>query len=619
MLDNILAVVTDLTIQQEEVSRLRKDNPTKSKSFREVFRLTDTHVEIASIATNSSESEATWERVCKRLEVTADTRDSNGRNWGRELTFADRDTRQKKLSIPMRMLAGDGQEVRALLLDNGLEIEPNRKAKYALLSYIQGAAPSRKLECVDRIGWHHQGSVFVMPDMTIGSDDVVLQSDTALDHAFGTSGTLEQWKQHVAAPCEHNSRLMLGISFAFTGPLLELVGLEGGGIHFFGNSSTGKTTILSVAASVWGGGDGPGGFVRTWRATANGLEGVAAMHNDTLLCLDELGQIDPKEASEAAYLLANGQGKSRASRSGSARKVARWRIPFLSTGEITLADRLTEINDRHLIKAGQEVRILNVPAEVGGANGCFEELGGFADGAKFADELKRASRRYYGVAAVAFIERLVAEDLTLFRGQLRELIDDFSADAANMDLDGQVKRATNRFALAAVAGELAVHWGILPWQPGSARAAAQKCLRDWIRNRGGVESSEELTLLRRVRSFFESHGESRFSLMKYTGESPALNEAVTNQKSTINRVGFRSEESDGVHYYVFKEAMRNEICRGFDLKRAAKILIKAGHLVPGEKDKSAVKKRIPGHKNSVRMYHFLPAVLGGALRGEDEG
>lgn len=42
------------------------------------------------------------------------------------------------------------------------------------------------------------------------------------------------------------------------------------------------------------------------------------LHNDATLILDELAQIDPKQAGDAAYLLANGNGKSRANRAGEA-------------------------------------------------------------------------------------------------------------------------------------------------------------------------------------------------------------------------------------------------------------------------------------------------------------
>jgi uncharacterized protein (DUF927 family) len=62
------------------------------------------------------------------------------------------------------------------------------------------------------------------------------------------------------------------------------------------------------------------------------LEAVAESHNDSLLCLDEISQVDSKEAGETAYMLANGHGKSRAQRDGSSRQAALWRLLFLSTG-----------------------------------------------------------------------------------------------------------------------------------------------------------------------------------------------------------------------------------------------------------------------------------------------
>ena len=45
---------------------------------------------------------------------------------------------------------------------------------------------------------------------------------------------------------------------------------------------------------------------------------------------------------EAAYLLANGQGKARASRTGAARQSARWRLLFLSAGEESLSALMTQ-------------------------------------------------------------------------------------------------------------------------------------------------------------------------------------------------------------------------------------------------------------------------------------
>ena len=113
-----------------------------------------------------------------------------------------------------------------------------------------------------------------------------------------------------------NARLVFAISAALAPTLAKFTKEDSGGFHFRGVSSCGKSTALMVAASVWG---NPKSYCRLWRSTANGLEGLAALHNDGLLILDELSQMDPKEAGEAAYLLANGQGKTRASRHGTAK------------------------------------------------------------------------------------------------------------------------------------------------------------------------------------------------------------------------------------------------------------------------------------------------------------
>ena len=71
-----------------------------------------------------------------------------------------------------------------------------------------------------------------------------------------------------------------------------------------------------VGGSVWGCSDSQQGYLRQWRATSNGLEGVAALHCDSLLVLDEISEVNPREAGLIAYMLANGQGKARAGRLG---------------------------------------------------------------------------------------------------------------------------------------------------------------------------------------------------------------------------------------------------------------------------------------------------------------
>ena len=72
--------------------------------------------------------------------------------------------------------------------------------------------------------------------------------------------------------------------------------------------------------------------------TDNGLEGIAMAHNDLCLFLDEISECDPHKIGAMAYMLVNGSGKTRATTQGLARKVMRWTLGGVSTGEEQLAD-----------------------------------------------------------------------------------------------------------------------------------------------------------------------------------------------------------------------------------------------------------------------------------------
>ena len=265
-------------------------------------------------------------RICGRLEVVALTRDEKGENWGRLLRWLDAECRVHEWAMPMSLLTGDGSEYRARLLDGGLVISPGRKARELLTTYIQTAHTDIRSLCVSRAGWH--GDAFVLPGLTIGQNDgssVLFQSTYDSDHYIEASGTLDDWRENVGRLCQGNSRLTFAISSAFAGPVLSLLGSESGGIHFHGPTSVGKSTALIVGGSVCGGG-GRNGFVRSWRATANGIEAVAELHNDLTLFLDELAQADAREVADIVYLLGNGTGKTRMSRGITTRKHLSWNI-----------------------------------------------------------------------------------------------------------------------------------------------------------------------------------------------------------------------------------------------------------------------------------------------------
>jgi putative DNA primase/helicase len=370
--------------------------------------------------------------------------------------------------------------------------------------------------------------------------------------------------------------LIVSVACGFASMLLHLADLESGGIHLVGSSSSGKTTALRVAASIFG----PPSYVHRWRGTTNGLEAVASLHSDTLLVLDELAQVDPKEAGEIAYMLANGSGKARANKSGAAKTRHSWRLLFLSAGEISLAQHMREVGKK--ARAGQEVRLIDIPADAGAGFGIFEQLHGKANGADLSQQLLEATAKLYGTAAIAFLEAITdPQNLSSLPTLIKQLCAKFLSENLPVGASGQVHRACMRFAIIAVAGELATRYGITGWQPHEAERAARVCFKAWLEWRGGISDQERITVLSQIRSFLEAHGESRFTEWNL----PAAH--------TINRAGFKKTSSNGTEFYVLPEVFNKELCAGLDHRTATSILAAEDWLLPSENGKPYRREYLP--------------------------
>ena len=347
-------------------------------------------------------------------------------------------------------------------------------------------------------GWHE--SVYVLPDTVYGvtEEDTVLQSS---QHGglYRTSGTMEGWRE-IAELCVGNSRLSFALCAAFAGPLLRPAGLEGGGFSFEGGSSSGKTTALQIAASVWGGPE----HVRSWRATDNGLEGIAALHNDNVLILDEMGQVNGRVLAECAYMLANGQGKGRSNREGGIRRSQNWRLLFLSSGELGLADKLAENGLKS--RGGQEVRFVGLPVDTS----MLTELHGFPHAGAVVNHIKELTSLHYGHAGRAFLHKLTQSDtMKMVLSELQPALANTVSRLVPAGADGQVRRVAQRFALCGLAGGLAVQMEILP-ADFDASGCAKRCFHDWLAARGGIGASEDAAILSTVRCSSNSTAQAAF-------------------------------------------------------------------------------------------------------------
>ena len=517
--------------------------------------------------------------ICSPIHVLAVTSDRQENNFGRLLRFVNTNGNWREWAMPMELLRGSCDDLRGQLLSMGVEIDP--KAKNDLALYLQSQHPERRAFCALRVGWY--GDSFVLPDIVIGpgADSVIFQTgDQGHDNKYAVAGTLNGWKQTLAAWAVDNPYLILTLSASFAGPLLEKTYVEGGGFHFIGETSKGKSTAIIAACATWGGKD----FMSSWKATANGTEAAAALSNDSLLVLDEIGECDVKEVGGIIYAIGNGRGKQRANRTGAARAVAQWRCIVLSSGEKTVEAVMSEAGQR--IKGGHTVRMPDIWVDTG-KYGVWENIHQEKSGPELSDKIKKAAVTNYGHAGREFLKKLVID-----RRNFTETLDTIkNLPEFSKSNDGQAKRVACRFALVAMAGELATEYGLTGWEPGASIAAAARFFNSWLAMRGNL-NDETKQIIDQLSGFIDRHADSRF----YNADAATAETSVK-----INRAGWWRDSNTGQRTYLFNPTGLKEALTGFDLRRALDTLQKFG-IIPPPNDKGERSKveRIGGH--SSRYY-----------------
>jgi len=564
-------------------------------------------------ADTGGESPPVW--LAAPFEVLGEARDHVGEGWGRWLRWQDRDKRSHTWLMPDRMLVAKPGELEAELVDRGLRIETDSDARAHLRRALAGVQTGSRARVVSRAGWHPQpsgGDAFLLQDgRAIGPcpEALILRqpAENAAEMA-AAAGTLDGWKQAVAALAAGNPLAMFCLSAAFAGPLLHPLGESSGGFHLFGRSKAGKTLALKLACSVWGL-PTKRGVLRDWRSTANALEASAEEANDTLLALDEIHQAPAADVTHAIYMIGNEAGKGRMRRDATAARRRTWRTLILSTGEPDTMAMVEKAGQR--LPAGAEVRLPNVPVDT---TDCWPQLHGRPAFDTLAADLHAGLDRHYGTAAPAFLAHLAAardaeaQDLHEAAQDLRSRFVGMVPERA----DSQVRDVARRFALVALAGELAATWGVLPWQPNEATQACLTLFSTWRERRGeDGESAEVVAAVQQVRLFLTNHGRSRFVPLHRT-QAGAWEESVDPSRPILHQAGWRRPTQDGrTTYLVEPEVWRTDVCQGLDAAFVARALAASNFLELGEGRNLGKRERIPG-RGLTRVFVIRPDLLGDA-------
>ena len=508
--------------------------------------------------------------------VIGQARNENSNGWCNVIEFYDQDHNLCRWLMPRALLAGEKIEVIRQLLDKGLFVVSGATAKTDLFDYVSYGDKKDRYTTVQSTGWH--GESFVLNERVIGDGNYLLLSP---EPAKESPGTLESWRDHIASKCVGNSRLVLGVSLGLANPLLKIAGVESGGINIVGASSSGKTKALTVASTVFN------IEVNSWRATTNGLEGTAARHSDVGLLMDEIGQSDAKEAGATAYMLANGRGKSRARKDGTAKEVATWRLLILSSGEASLSDQMSTANVKS--HAGQELRLVNVDADAGKDMGMFENIHGAAKPSDFADSLSQLAKEHSGHAGPAFIE-YIQQNKAHCLAKVAEIEKLLIEATDSFNEPGQVQRVAKRFALIAAAGELATDAGITGWPEGTAMHSAVQCFKVWRASWAPAGSHEEQRAINQVQAFLQQH-QSRFEMLLGDGHTP------------INRAGFINSSE----YWVYPSVFNKDICNGLRVDSVTRLLIDRGWLIQDSGSRRQARRNANGTRQ--RFYVISDSIL----------
>ena len=362
------------------------------------------------------------------------------------------------------------------------------------MEYLTNCEPPKRYRLAAQTGWIDRDDgvlLYVRPgQIQTSAMDVETYCYAGHFSPVKSAGALEDWQDNVGALCAAHPYLVFALCCAFAGPLLRYSGIESGGFTLAGLTTAGKTTALQVASSVWGHGGDPGAFgemayCRSWSMTPTALESVAASHNDSLLCLDELGKADRQTYSRMIYLISGGSGKARGLPDGEMRALRSWRVFILSSGELSSADKIAESGTK--AKGGQLLRLLDIRVP---------ESGIFSHGqdASAADNLKRVCARFYGTAGPAFISHVIDMDATQFHEKISRAVQLHTDMMTPSGATPETKRAIKKFALVKIAGLVAAGAGVLPFGMQVVQDSIQSVLNAWLVDRQGDSSDCERAL-----------------------------------------------------------------------------------------------------------------------------
>lgn len=540
------------------------------------------------------QSGETYQSICSGVQWIANVTDPDGGNPAHALDIWTLNGKQKRIEVPYELI-DQPSELARYLIKQGMRIERVRDAARRIADYLSSHPREPVHIRTTRDGWQVLGNTeaYVLGNKAFcTSGQVCSVTRTSPMAVRQRAGTLAQWNAIVRL-CVGNPLLIVALCAAFASALLHPFGRNAFGISFVGRSSTGKTTALRLALSLF---DSPSNLAN-WVSTANGLEALAAQHSHMPLVLDEIGLASREVMSDAAYRLTNGSGKLRASRDGSLASVTHISSVSLTAGEESVVDRIEQGGRQ--AKLGQFARFTALNTDY--PHGAFAELHGESDGGALAKKITRMVQATYGVAWEPFVKYL-AENIHAVKAKHTERESDvkeyLTKGIAFDRADGVCARVLDNFALMYRAGIVARLAAVFPITDKQIIYALRDCFRKWHEQYRQRQSTPDEAILDDVRYFLQAH----------RNKLPPLTDYANPDRDT--KIGFTYTQRDGTEVFLIFPGALAALKQKHGRTAFNGALVNAGWLLPGSKRRPTQQYPVPmSETERPSLYTFKKAVI----------
>ncbi|MBF0749125.1 DUF927 domain-containing protein [Mammaliicoccus lentus] len=311
------------------------------------------------------------------------------------------------------------------LANKGLDVDTiNRTEMVQFISMFKRLNNIPDESIATRLG--HVKGHFIHP---LINDDIRLviheEGYKQLANAFKTKGNLEDYAEKVFEPIKDSPMVMTFVYASLGSILLHDFNVDPFVVDMASKTSTGKTTALRVAGSVWG----TDKLINEWNTTPIDLERKASILNSFPSMYDDTRKAKPYLLSDVVYQFSGGKSKGRGNVQ-SVDIVKNWNNILLSTGETSIVEYGNE-------KAGVSARVVTLQDKP------------FNDDVNIR-ALYEGLESNYGHLGLAFINQY-SKQKTSYKASFKTYEDIYIDKAGENEV---MQRVARYFAVIMVAGEI---------------------------------------------------------------------------------------------------------------------------------------------------------------------